>query len=221
MTLQDYLTLTQNNINAFFTNFGPVLANIIAAIVILVIGLIVGAILKRVWVEIVKAINLEKSLSGWETYQSLTKAHDGLDVTTFFGDLLRWLAIVVFLIPAVAALGISGADQVLSTMLGYLPAVIIGSLFLVLGFVFAWFTHRIIMAVSVLVSRNPAHLVADLAALAVIVFALIEALLQFGVSTELIRFFILASFAGFALALGLAGKDSAMDLVKKFMDRVK
>ena len=154
MTLQDYINLSQESINSFFSNLGPVVANIVAAAVILLVGLIVGSILKRVWDEILKAINLEKSLSGWSSYQRLAKSHDDLTITTLGGELLRWLAIVVFLLPAVAALGVSGSSEILSKLLNYLPNVVLASVFLVLGFVFSWFAHRLVMAVAVLVDKN-------------------------------------------------------------------
>ena len=166
-----------------------------------------------------RAINLERSLSGWGTYQSLQKRHEGLDVTTFGGELLRWLAIIVFALPAVASLGVLGADQVLDRLLGYLPNVVLGSLFLILGSAISWFVHRVVMAIGTLVNNNPSHLIADIAALAVIFFATFEALHQLGLSGELIRLLILAAFAAAALAFGLAGKDSATNLVKRFVDQ--
>lgn len=219
MTLQDYINLSQESINSFFSNLGPVAANIVAAAVILVVGLIVGSILKRVWDEILKAINLEKSLSGWSSYQKLIKSHDDLTITTLGGELLRWLAIVVFLLPAVAALGVNGSSEVLTKLLSYLPNVVLASLFLVLGFVFSWFAHRLVMAIGVLVDRNPSHLIADVAALAIMIFATLEAFMQLGIGADLIRLLIIATIAAGALAFGLAGKDSATDLIKKFMDR--
>ncbi|MDP2671515.1 MAG: hypothetical protein Q8P13_03615 [bacterium] len=221
MTLQDYINLTQDSINNFFNGLGPTLSNIVAAIVIFAIGLIIGSILKRVWEEISKAVSLERSLSGWDAYQKLTKAHDGVDLTSFVGELLRWLSVIVFLLPAIDALGIAGGQSVLSAVMGYLPNVVVASLFLVVGFVISWFIHRLVMVAGVLVDKNPSHLIADVAALAVIVFALLGALQQLGLGADLIRFFVLAGFAATALAFGLAGKDTAAELIKKFMDRAK
>ncbi len=166
-----------------------------------------------------RAINLEKSLSGWGTYQSLQKKHAGLDVTNFFGELLRWLAIIVFALPALEAAGVAGGNEVLDRLLGYLPNVALASAFLILGSAISWFVHRVVMALGTLVNNNPSHLIADVVALAVIFFAGVQALHQLGMSEELIRFLFLAIFAASALAFGLAGKDSAANLVKKFVDR--
>ncbi|OGY29839.1 MAG: hypothetical protein A3F35_02485 [Candidatus Woykebacteria bacterium RIFCSPHIGHO2_12_FULL_45_10] len=219
MTLQDYINLTQNSINNFFSSLGPVLANIVAFVVILVIGLVIGAILKRVWVEILRAINLERSLSSWSTYQNLVKAHENLDATSFIGEFLRWLAVVVFLLPAVTALGVSGSDEILAKLLSYLPNVVLASVFLILGFVFSWVAHRVVMTVALLVDHNPAHLIADIAGLGVIIFASVEALLQLGLPADLLRFLILGGIVALTLAFGLAGKEQAATLVKKFVDQ--
>lgn len=175
--------------------------------------------MKRVWAEVLRAINLEKSLSGWEPYRNLTKSHEDLDITTFFGEVLRWLAIVVFLIPASAALGIVGADEVLENLLGFLPNVFLASLFLLIGFVISWFAHRLVMAIGVLIDRNPAHLIADFTAAVIIIFAFLQALLQLGLGMDIIRFLVLALLAAAALSLGLAGKDSLEPVIKKFIDR--
>lgn len=221
MTLQDYIILSQDSINTFLVSFGSIFSNVIAAIITLSLGLIIGAILKRIWVEISRAINLERILSNWSVYQKLQRSHEEVDLTNFLGEVLRWLTIFVFIIPAVQSLGIVGPEDVLFTILGYIPNVILASLFLIFGFVFAWFAHRIIKTVAVLVGNNPAHLVANSAYLAIVIFALLQALLQLGVSVEIIRILVIATIASSALAFGLGAKDQAMDLAKKLIERTK
>lgn len=221
MTLQDYVSLSQDSIDAFFTSFGDVLANIIAAVVTLVIGLIIGYILKRILVEILQAINFERALSNWSIYQKLLRSHEDMDITTFFGEVLRWLTIFVFIIPAVQSLQIIGPEDVLFTVLGYIPNVILAALFLIVGFVVAWFAHRVVLAVAVLVGNNPAHLIANILYLAIVIFAGLQALLQLGVSVEVIRMLIVAVIAAGALAVGLGAKEQAMDLVKRVIDKAK
>jgi hypothetical protein len=221
MTLQDYVSLSQDSINNFFNSFGDILANVIAAVVTLAVGLIVGYILKRILVEILQAINFERAISNWSVYQKLLRSHEGIDITTFFGEVLRWLAIFVFIIPAVQALQIVGPEDVLLTVLGYLPNVILAALFLLVGFVVAWFAHRIIQAVAVLVGNNPAHLVANVVYLAIVVFAGLQALLQLGITVEIVRMIVIAAIAASALAVGLGARDQATDLIKRLVDKSK
>ena len=221
MTLQDYISLSQDSINIFFNSLGGSVANIVAAIATLVVGLLVGYILKRILVEILQAINLEKSLSSWSPYQKVARSHGEIDITSFFGELLRWLAIIIFLIPAIQALQIVGPEDVLYTVVGYIPNVVLAALFLILGFVLAWFVHRIVQVVAVLVGNNPASLIANINYLAIVIFAGMQALLQLGVTTEVMRMLVIAVLVAGVIAIGLGGRDQAMELVKKLIDKAK
>ncbi|OGY20940.1 MAG: hypothetical protein A2126_02745 [Candidatus Woykebacteria bacterium GWB1_45_5] len=221
MTLQDYINLSQTSLNTFFTNLGPILANIVAAIVTITIGVLVGWILKRVVEEISRATNFERALSGWPLYTKVVKSQEEMDVTTVVGELLRWIAIIVFLIPAISSLQIEGSEAVFSQLFTYLSSVIIASLYLLFGFALGWFIKRAILAVGVIVGNNPAHVVANIAYFAVVVFAAIQAILRLGVTADLIRLFVIALFLASALAFGLAGRDTAADWLKKIVEKAK
>lgn len=221
MTLQDYIKLSQDSLKVLFGNLGPVLANVVASIVTLAIGVLVGWILKWVVTEISRVINLERILSGWSWYTKLVKSHEEIDVTNLLGELLRWTAIIVFLVPAISALKIEGSEAVFSVVFGYITNVILASLFLVFGFVVAWFIRRAIMAVGVATGTFPANLVAAIAWFAIVIFAALHAVMQLGVTTDLIRLFIIALFLASALAFGLAGRDTAADWLKKLSEKLK
>lgn len=221
MTVQDYISLSQTSLSDFFANFLPIFTNIVAATIAVAIGVVVGWILKWVVSEVSRAIGLERTLSTFPFYGRVVKSHEETNVTTLLGELVRWIAIIVFLIPAVASLNIGGADSVFSQLFAYTQNVIIASLYLLFGFVIAWFIHRVVVATAVVVGTNPAHLLANVAYLAIVIFAALQAVAALGVTTDFVRLFIIASFAASALAFGLAGKDAAADLVKKFMDRAK
>lgn len=221
MTLQDYIELTQESINSFFSTLGPSVSNILAAIIILSIGIVVGYILKRILGEILKAVKLEEVLSGWSTYQKVTRSHETLDITSFFGELIRWLTIIIFLVPAIEVLEIFGAQLVVDSIVEYVPDVILASVYLLLGFVVGWFIHRIIQTVGVIVGNNPAHLIANIAYIAIVIFTGIRSLLILGVTPEILRWGLIALLIAAALAVGLGGRDQAMDWVKKLTDKAK
>ena len=221
MTLQDYINLSQTSLNTLFSNLSPILANIIAAIVTLAIGVLVGWILKRVVEEISKAINLERVLASWPLYTKVVKSHEEIGITTFIGEVLRWVAIIVFLIPAVSSLQIEGSEAIFSQLFGYLNMIVVASLYLLFGFVIARFVKRVVLAVGIIVGTNPSHLIANFGYAAIVVFATIQAILQLGVTTDLIRLFVIALFLASALAFGLAGRDTAADWLKKIVEKAK
>lgn len=219
MTVQDYIRLSQDSVSNFLANFLPIFTNIVAAVITLAVGIIVGYVLKRVVEELSKAINLEKSLSNWDWYAKLIKSHEDMDVTNYIGEIARWSAILVFLIPSVTSLDIAGSRDIFSQVFGYVSTVVLGSLWLLFGFVIAWFIHRAIMAVGSLVGNNPSHLLANVAYLSMVIFASFQAIAQFGVPGDVIRLIIIAILAGTGLAVGLAGRDSAADLIKRLVSR--
>ncbi len=133
MKLQDFVNFTTealNNTSHSLTNQVP---SIVAAIVIFLVGLIVAAILVRVWSEIVKAVNLEKSLETLNTYADLVKANKTLTATNVVSNLVWWVVVVVFAVAALRSLDLKAVDATLARFFDYLPAIISGSLFLVLG----------------------------------------------------------------------------------------
>jgi hypothetical protein len=221
LTLQDYTEITQESINSFFSNLGPNVSNILAAVVILAVGVVVGYILKRILEEILKAIKLEDVLSGWSAYRKVTKSHEDLNITSFFGELLRWITIIIFLVPAIEVLEIFGAQLVVDSVVEYIPDVILASVYLFLGFVIGWFIHRIIQTVGIVVGNNPAHLIANIAYVAIVIFTGIRALLILGATPEILRWILISLLVAAALAVGLGGRDQAMDWVKKLTDKAK
>ena len=221
LTVSDYINLSQSSVSNYFGNFLPVFTNIVAAVVTVAIGITVGWVLKWVVSELSRSVGLERVLAGFPFYGRIVKSHSENDLTTFVGEAVRWSAIIVFLIPAVASLTVSGADAAFTQLFGYVSSVIAASVYLLFGFVIAWFIHRVVLAVGVVVGTNPAHLVANVVYLAIVVFAVVQALLQLGITLDMIRLATIAVLAAGALAFGLAGKDAATDLVKKFMDRAK
>lgn len=192
-----------------------------AVVVAIGLGIIIGWVLKKVIDTISDTINLEKSLQNLEFYQKISKLRDGMKLTDFVGELARWSAIIVFLIAAVSSLQIEGADMVFSQVFAYITNVVLASLYLIFGFVIAWFIQRAILAIGTLVGNHPASLVANVAFSAFVVFAFLQALMQLGVTAEFIRLIIISTMLAGALAIGLAGKEIATDLVKKATDKFK
>lgn len=221
MTLQDYFNSVTDSLGNYFTNQNSVVVPVLVALVILIVGLVVASVLRRVWVEIAKFINLEKALSGLNEYSALAKANKGLSLTELLGSLIWWAAVLVFVLPALKALGITQLETALGQLFGYVPSLVLAAFYLGLGAVIAWFAYLLVLGVGSLVRVPASSSIGKTVSFAVIVVSLFFTLKTLGVSDELIRFGVLGLLAASALALGLAGKDLASDLLKKVRDMVK
>src|SRR6476469_9733182 len=98
------LTLSFQNLWVGVVNFVP---NLIVALVILVIGWIIGALLGRAVAQVFRALKVDQALrrAGFES--ALHRGGVQLDSGAFFGALVKWFVIVVFLVAAFDVLGLN------------------------------------------------------------------------------------------------------------------
>jgi len=200
------------------------LPNLLAAIIIFIVGVIVAIILRGILIRILAAVNFEKALSTTGIPQALKRTETTLTVSSLLGELLRWFVILIFLIPAVDQLGLGAVNDVLKSLLLYIPNVVVAVIIVAIGAIFAKIARDFVTATATGLGAQLAQIVGEVARWAIIVFAFLAALNQLGVATDLIRilftgFVAMVAIAG-GLSFGLGGKESAEKILKKFFDRV-
>jgi len=174
--------------------------------------------------RLLNAINFEKVLESTGIPQALKKAETSLTVTSLLGELLRWFIILIFLIPAVDQLGLGAVNDVLKSLLLYIPNVAVAVIIVSIGAVLAKIARDFVTATATGLGTQAAQIVGEVARWAIIVFALLAALNQLGVAKDLIRilftgFVLMVALAG-GLAFGLGGKNPAERILTKFLDRI-
>src|SRR3990170_4854628 len=208
IALSDSLTATAN-----------LLPSLLAAIVIFIVGVVVAAILRNVLLRVLDAANFESALSPTGIPQALKKAETSLTVTGLLGELLRWFIILIFLIPAVDQLGLGAVNDVLASLLLYIPNVAVAVIIVAVGAIFAKIARDFVTATAAGLSAELAQVVGEVARWSIIIFALLAALTQLGVATDLIRILFTGLVAMIAvaggLAFGLGGKETAEIILRK------
>lgn len=215
------LTSALNDSLVATANFLP---NLLAAIVIFIVGVVAASVLRGVLVRVLSAVNFEKALGTTGIPQALKRAETGLTVTGLLGELLRWFVILIFLIPAVDQLGLGEVNDILKSLLLYIPNVVVAVIIVAIGAIFAKIARDFVTATATGLGAQLAQIVGEVARWAIIVFAFLAALNQLGVATDLIRilftgFVAMIAIAG-GLSFGLGGRDTAEKILKKFFDRV-
>jgi len=190
------------------------LPKFIIALVIFIIGWIVGSILARVVAQFFRAIKLDNMLKSVGTDVVMERAGFNLDTGKFFGTLVKWFFVVVFLVAAINVLGLTQVNLFLQdVVLGFLPRVIVAALLLVVGALVAHALQQIVSGGAKAVAAPGARFAAGIAKWAVWVFAILAALAQLGIAgafaqtlfTGLVAMLALAG----GLAFGLGGKEAA------------
>ena len=217
-SINDILSGTLNTTLASLVAFVP---RFVSGLIILLIGLIVASFLKQIVLQLAKVGRVEDLLKRYGVPEA--KKGDGTTWTAVLAELLRWFVIVVFLIPTADIWGLSKFTEVLNGLFVFLPNVFVAVLLLLVGFVISRLVYDLLHASVVGVSKEAAKTVALTGKYAVLVFVILVVLNQLGIASDLIRILFagvvgMAALAG-GLAFGLGGKDTAKQLLEKFVKK--
>jgi len=199
---------------------GTYLPNILAAVIWFVIGWIIGVALYHVVVEVVKALRINEALRATGLHEAAQRAGFNLDVGKFLGILVEWFVILVFLIASLEILGLSSVTAFLQqVILLYLPKVIVAALMVIIGAIAAEVVRGIVTHSARAVGAHGANLAGSISKWAIMVSAILAALSQLGIGTDLIQTLfqgiVIAAALSFGLAFGLGGKDAAARTIER------
>src|SRR3989344_4610623 len=209
--LVDTLSTSLNNVWSGVIAFLP---KFIIALIIFIIGWIVGSILGKVVAQFFRAIKLDNMLKSVGTDSVMERAGFNLDAGKFFGTLVKWFFVVVFLVAALDIMELVQVNFFLqNVVLNFLPSVIVAALILVVGALVAHALSQIVAGGARAVAAPSARFAAGVAKWAVWIFAILAALSQLGIAGMFAQTLFSALAYGLALAGGLAfglgGKEAA------------
>lgn len=218
-SVNEIFTVTLNNSIATLALFIP---RFITGLIVLLIGLIIASIVRQVLLQVFKLVRLDQLLENYGV--PATRGNKAVSWTGFLAELARWFIIIVFLVPTADIWGLSQFVVILNNFLAFIPNILVAVLLLLVGFVVGSLVHDLLLASVHGVSSESATTVAVVGKYAVIVFAVLVALNQLGIASDLIRILFAGIIASVALATGLAfglgGRDAAKVILDKFVKRL-
>lgn len=220
--IQSWSSVTLEALGNLWIQVLGVLPLILGALIVLVIGLIVASILELLVIKIIRLIKLDNLLirSGVEEY--LKRGGLRVDTGKFFGKIIYWFVVAAFVLAASDILKFYAFSGFLSSVIGYIPNIIVAVLILLAALIIAGFLKSLIKTSVAGARLEGAKLLASLAWWTVVVFGLLAALVQLGIASTLLNIVITGLVAMLALAggiaFGLGGKDYASHLLNKMRD---
>ena len=193
---------------------------ILAAIIVFLIGWVIGIILYRVVVEIVKVLHIDDALKAAGLNDAAKHAGFNLDIGRFLGTLVEWFIILVFLVASLDILGLTRVTIFLQTVvLLYLPQVIVASLIIILGAIVAEVVKGLVTGSARAAGARSGNFAGTVAKWAIWITAIMAALTQLGIATQLLETLftgiVIALSLAFGLAFGLGGKEAAARTIEK------
>lgn len=225
MLIQDWTQVVVASLQNLWTGFFMTLGNIIGALVVLIVGLIVASGLATLVEKVITLIKLDKGLMSLGLKEYFDRAGLNLNSGKFFGRVVYWFLVVVFLLAATDILGFYSLSTFLKEVLIYIPNVIVAVLIMLAAFVFANFLKRLVQASVKSTKFHGAHFLGSVTWWSVVVFGFLAMLTQLGVAVAIIQSLVTGFVAMFAIAggiaFGLGGKDYAGTLIGRMKDRME
>lgn len=222
MTLEDLGTSVSVAVFGTFANFISYLPSFIGGLIVLAVGLIVAAVAYRVIVGLLKTVQFERFLNRY----GISKVEgQNIQWTQVLAELARLTIIIVFLIPTLQIWKLDAVNTVLSSVLLYIPNVIVAVVLAIVGLAAAKLAYRIAYNTSRSLGRDSAHTVGLVARWSILIFVAFLVLHQLGVAQQLLQILFAGVVAMFALAGGLAfglgGQGSARTLLDSVLEKFK
>jgi hypothetical protein len=214
--LKEWWNLTSDAVVDSLKGVFDYIPELIGAVVVIMLGVLVGWAVKTVVVKGLRFIKV-KPYTDAIGLNKVFKTKE--DLVELLGDLAKWVIIIVFLIPALNILGLADVNELVKSVVAYLPQVVVAVVILMVGAVLADLASRAVEATAQTIGAKTAALVADIARWAVVVFAILIALDQLGIASGIINTLVtglvaLVALAG-GLAFGLGGQDAAKEVIER------
>ena len=209
--------------NYYLTNFWSSLAvfvaNLVVALILVLFGFLVAFLLEYVVRWVVEKLRINEGLEHLGFNKWAEKANLQLALDKFLGRLTFWVVWLLFWMMAFDILGLSSFNQLLSTVLRFLPNALVAGLVIVASLFLADFLKKVFYAVLKGSDVRGAEFGSEVVYYSLVVFGLGVALYQLGVAREIIGLLVggavLAGALATGLAFGLGCQDVARDLVEK------
>ncbi len=219
MTVQDWSNVTVDALRESWFRILNYMPNLLGAIVIIIIGVLVASLLKWLVIRILEATRVQGAFDELHFAQTLKKANMNTNIAAIAGEFVKWVTVILFLIPSASVLGLPQVSSVLNDIIRYLPNVGSAVIILFLGALFAEFIGNVVRATAAGLGSQMSTSLAVFSRYLVYIFAALAAIAQLGIAPQVINILLTGLVAAAAvasgLAFGLGGKDAAQDLIGK------
>lgn len=199
--------------------FLAAIPRIIGFIVVLIVGWFVASLLAKGVAALLRAIRFNElaQRSGFAGFvQNMGVRRDPAGV---MADIAKWFVRLITLVVAFDTLGLPAVSGVLQQLLLWLPNLIVALAVLVIGGLAAGALSRLVRGATVQAGFANPDTLATVAKFAVWAFAIVVAVNQLGIATNLINTLVIGVIGAIALASGLAFGLGGRERAAAVLDR--
>jgi len=221
-------SFTETLMASFRDAFSMILSaipRILGFIIVVAIGWFVSTLLARAVTGLLRAIRFDELARKSGLADFLAKMSTGTDPAGVVAGLVKWLVRIVVLLVAFDVLGLPAVSDVMRQLLLWLPNLVVAIFVLFIGGIAARALGNITRGATAESGfRNPETL-ANVVRTTVWAFAIVVAINQLGIATNLINTLFTGFVGALAVALGLAfglgGRDLASRTLENWYDQAQ
>jgi hypothetical protein len=213
--------------DAMFTSLAAAMALLFSAIpkiigfaLILIAGWFIASLIERGLAAILRSIRFNHLAEKAGLADFVNKMGMNTDAAGMIGLVVKWFVRLIALVVAFDALGLPAVSDVLRQLLLWLPNVVVALVVLVIGGLAARALSNVVRGAANEAGLSNSNFLAKAASVVIWAFALVVAVNQLGIATELVNTLFMAIVGALALGLGLAfglgGRDTAGEIVHKW-----
>jgi len=202
---------------SLFVSFVPTL---LLAVVLFIVGVLIAGVISSAFAQVIRATKIDKLFEKAGMGNFVSKMGIKLDIGKFFGTIIKWFIVIVFLMASLQIMGLTQVSGFVGEMIIlYLPKVIVIIIILMLAAIIADAFKKIVIAGARAANMNLSETLGSIAKYAVWVIAIMLVLSQFdGIKNYVLVIFIgIVAFIVIAggIAFGIGGKDAATRTIEK------
>ena len=215
MSISDTFISVFNQLTADFITFIP---TFLVALVVFLVGLLVARIARNLIVKLFSALKLSKLTASPTLSKFLKNAEIEKKLENVFGEIVRWLIILVFSITSLNLLGLGTLTQVLSGLLNYIPSIFAALVIVLAGTLLAGFLEKIVKASLAGFDVRTSRIMGKFTSYLIMVIVILAAIAQLGIAQYFINIIFIGFIAIITLALGLGLGLGSKDLIQKILE---
>lgn len=185
--------------------------NLLAMLIVLLVGYVVARVLDRAVAALSYSLGFQTAAERSGLVDSMKQVGITSTLPDILGKIVFWLTICVFLTAAFNILGLPTVSAAMDRIVSYIPNVLAATVLVVVGLLVASFLRGVIATSADRVGLSYAETLANGCYWVLVVMVMIGALdqlrIEFGLLEELILIGFAAVALGFGLAFGLGGRD--------------
>lgn len=196
---------------------------ILGFLLIVVAGWLIAALAERAVAAVLRTIHFNDLSERSGLSDFVRKMGTDTDASDVIGVVGKWFIRLIALVVAFDALGLPAVSDVLRQLLLWLPNAVVAMVVLVIGGLAARTLSHLVRATAAEGGLGNPNFLAKVANTWVWAFAIVVAVNQIGIATDLVNTLFMAFVGAIALAVGLSfglgGRDTAAEIVRLWWRR--